>query len=98
MAEAQTSGKKPAEVKKTGEKKPNIFVRLFKKMKEVFSELKKVTWPTIGKTVKQTGIVIAVVLFFLLAIMLFDAGLSFLFRLLTDQTASITSLLSSFLF
>ena len=30
---------------KTAVKKPNIFVRMGRKIKEVFSELKKVTWP-----------------------------------------------------
>lgn len=34
-------------------------------MKEVFSELKKVTWPTFPKVIKNTGVVLAVVLVFL---------------------------------
>lgn len=32
-----------------------------RKLKEVFSELKKVTWPSFGKVVKSTGAVLAVV-------------------------------------
>ena len=69
--------------KKSNSKKPNIFVRFGRKCKEVFSELKKVSWPTFGKVVKQTGIVIAVVLVFLVVIALFDLGLSGLLTLLT---------------
>lgn len=68
---------------KAGEKKPNIFKRMGRKIKEVFSELKKVTWPSFGKVVKTTGVVIAVVLFFLVGIGIADFGLSWLLRLLT---------------
>ena len=42
------------------------------RIKETFSELKKVTWPTFGKVVKQTGTVIVVTLFFMLILMLMD--------------------------
>lgn len=64
-------------------KKPNIFVRIGKKLKEVFSEIKKVSWPSFGKVVKQTGVVIGVVLCFLVVLMLMDFGLSYLLDLLT---------------
>ncbi len=64
-------------------KKPNIFVRMGKKLKEVFSEIKKVSWPSFGKVVKQTGIVFGVVLCFLVVLMLMDFGLSYLLNLLT---------------
>lgn len=64
------------------EKKPGIFVRIGKKIKEVFSELKKVTWPTFPTVLKQTGVVIAVVLFFLIIIFGFDTLMSFLYSLL----------------
>ncbi len=63
-------------------KKPNIFVRIGKKLKEVFSEIKKVSWPSFGKVVKQTGVVIGVVLFFMVIIILIDLGLSELLNLL----------------
>ena len=53
-----------------------------KKIKEIFSELKKVSWPSFGKVVKQTGIVIAVVLFFLIVIGVADIGLGALYKLL----------------
>ena len=69
---------------KTGEKKPNFFTKIGRKIKEVVSELKKVTWPTFGKVVKNTGVVIVVVLFFLIVIGAFDFGFTKLFELLTS--------------
>ena len=42
------------------EKKPNFFVRMGKKLKETFSELKRVTWPTFPKVVKSTCVVLVV--------------------------------------
>lgn len=69
--------KKPVKKAKAKNKKPNIFQRFGKKCKEIFSELKKVSWPTFGKVVKNTGIVIAVVVLFLVVITLVDFGLTF---------------------
>ncbi len=63
-------------------KKPNVFVRIGRKLKEVFSEIKKVSWPSFGKVVKQTGVVIGVVLFFMVIISLIDLGLGELLTLL----------------
>ena len=69
---------------KTAAKKPNIFVRMGRKLKEVFSELKKVTWPSFGKVVKSTGIVIAVVLSFLVVFTAINFGLNELLGLITS--------------
>ena len=66
-------------------KKPNFFQRIGKKIKEVFSEIKKVSWPSFGKVAKQTGVVIGVVLIFLVVITLMDFGLSQLLKLLTNM-------------
>ena len=41
-------------------------------LKETFGELRKVTWPSFGKTMKQLGAVIAVVLLFLVVLTVFD--------------------------
>jgi len=81
---AQTKPVKTDKPKKAVKKvkKPNIFVRFGKKTKEIFSELKKVTWPTFPTVLKQTGVVIAVVLFFLVLIFAFDSILSFFYKLL----------------
>lgn len=67
---------------KTTAKKPNIFVRMGRKIKEVFSELKKVTWPSFGKVVKTTGVVIAVVVSFLVVFTAINFGLSELLNLI----------------
>lgn len=65
--------KSAKKVQKT--KKPNIFKRMGAKIKDVFAELKKVSWPSFSKVVKQTGIVLAVVAIFLVVITAFDYGL-----------------------
>ena len=60
-------------------KRPNFLVRsarwIKKKFKEMWSELKKVSWPGFTKVVKQTGIVIGVVLVFLVVLTGIDFGL-----------------------
>lgn len=64
-------------------KKDNIFKRIFRKLKEVFSEIKKVSWPSFNKIVKQTAVVLGVVLLFIIVITLMDLGLGALLQLLT---------------
>lgn len=65
-------------------KKPNIFVRMGRKLKETFSELKRVTWPTFPKVVKATGVVLVVVLAFLVVVTLINVGLQELLQLITS--------------
>lgn len=72
----------PAKKEKKGDKKPNLFVRMGRKIKEVFSELKKVTWPSFGTIVKSTGVVIVVVLIFIIAVKAVDSGLLALLKLI----------------
>ena len=55
------------------------------KIKDVFSELKRVNWPSFGKVVKQTGIVIVVVVIFLVVITAFDYGLLNLLKLISPN-------------
>ena len=64
------------------DKKPSKFVRMFK---ETGSELKKVTWPTFKETVKRTGVVLGVVIFFGLILFAFDYTLTVLSSLLSNQ-------------
>lgn len=66
-------------------KKPNIFIRAGKKIKEIFSELKKVTWPTFPKILKGTVVVIVVVVIFTVAVSAVDAGLGQILSLLSDM-------------
>lgn len=54
------------------------------RLKEMGSELKKVSYPSFRKTMKQTGVVISVVLFFTLIIMGLDWILSKLYNILVS--------------
>lgn len=80
MAKDQSA--KPKEKKQRG-----------KAIKETFSELKKVTWPSFGEVVKQTGIVLVVVLAFLVVLIGFDTGLGKLYDLLVTGLNKDASLL-----
>ena len=73
---------------KTAAKKPNIFVRMGRKIKEVFSELKKVNWPTAKKVFAQLGTVLVVVLIFVLIVMGFDSLCAWLLELLVGGGAA----------
>ena len=52
--------------------------------KETFAELKKVSWPSFGRVVKATGVVLAVVLVFTVVLFGIDYGLGHLHRLLVS--------------
>ena len=80
----QAIEKKGKESKKDKNKKPNFFVRIGIKLKETFSELKRVTWPTFGKAVKSTGIVLVIVLIFTVIVTGINYGFSELLTLLTS--------------
>ena len=81
------NAQKQKEVKKTKKKdnKPGFFKKLGLKIKDVFSELKRVNWPSFGKVVKQTGVVIVVVVIFLVVITAFDYGLLNLLKLISPN-------------
>lgn len=53
-------------------KKPNVFKRLGSFFAKSWSELKKVSWPSFKTVLKNTGIVLLVVLFFGVIIFGFD--------------------------
>ena len=55
---------------------------LGKKVKEIFSELKKVSWPSFKSVVKNTGVVIVVVLVFTVVLFGSDRGLAALYNLI----------------
>lgn len=79
---ASKNTKKNVSAKKSGGKK------IKRLLKEMISELKKVSWPKWKKSknnpgvVDQTGVVLMVVLFFTLIVSLFDLGLGQLLKLL----------------
>ena len=56
-------------------KKPNLFKRLGAFFVKSWSELKKVSWPSFKTVLKNTGIVLLVVLFF--AVIIFIADMIF---------------------
>lgn len=64
------------------EKKANIFVRAWGKIKEIASELKKVTWPTFPTVMKQLGCVLVTVVLILVIIMGMDLGLQQFLKLI----------------
>ena len=64
-------------------KKPNIFVRMGKKLKETFSELKRVTWPTLPKIVRGTCVVLVVVVVFTVVVTGINYGLQELLKVIT---------------
>ena len=80
------SKQKDVKKEKKKNKNPGIFKRMGMKAKDVFSELKKVSWPTFAKVVKKTGIVLAVVLVFLVVIFAFDSALLELLKLIAPRS------------
>lgn len=64
-------------------KRPNIFKRMWRGLKEMFSELKKVSWPGWKKTLSQTGVVLMVVLIFTAVLMVIYVALTALLGLIT---------------
>ena len=86
VATNENGTSKQKDVKKSAKnKKPSFFKRIGLKIKDIFSELKRVSWPTFPKIVKQTGIVIVVVLIFLVVITAFDSGLLELLKLVSPK-------------
>ena len=63
-------------------KKPNLFKRLGSFFVKSWSELKKVSWPSFKTVLKNTGIVLLVVLFFAVIIFGVDALFAYLVSLM----------------
>ncbi|MDE6372546.1 MAG: preprotein translocase subunit SecE, partial [Clostridia bacterium] len=87
LSEAESKeGEEDRPAKNKKDKKQSAGARIRKAFKEMFSELKKVNWPTAKKTASAFGIVIVVVLFFLVIISAFDYGIMQLIKLLMDAS------------
>ena len=82
----QTTKQKEVKKEKRKDKKPGFFKRIGMKAKDIFSELKKVNWPTFAKVVKKTGVVLAVVLVFLVVIFAFDSALLELLKVIAPRS------------
>ena len=72
-----------ANATKSKNKKPNWFRRVGAKFKEVFSELKRVTWPSFTTVLKTTGVVLVIVCAFLAVVTGVDALLGWLLGLIS---------------
>ena len=72
-----------ANATKTKNKKPSWFRRAGAKIKEVASELKRVTWPSFPTVLKTTGVVLVIVFVFLAVVSGVDALLLFLMKLIS---------------
>ena len=72
-----------ANATKSKNKKPSLFRRIGAKLKETFSELKRVTWPKFPKVVKTTGLVLVIVFAFLAIVTGIDASLGALLGLIS---------------
>jgi len=76
---AEVKKKDKKKTKKAANKEPRK-----SRTKETISELKKVAWPSFGKTMKQTGMVLSVVVIFMLVTLGIDSLLSWLLKLITN--------------
>ncbi|MDR0462569.1 MAG: preprotein translocase subunit SecE [Christensenellaceae bacterium] len=77
----EEKAKRKEKVKKEKADKP----RFGQRFKDLFSELKRVKWPTAGQAFKQTGVVLGVVLVFAVVLFGINFGLTELFKLLTKE-------------
>ena len=68
-----------ANASKTKNQKPSWFRRVGAKIKETFSEVKRVSWPSFLTVLKTTGVVLVVVAAFLAIVTGVDALLGLLF-------------------
>ena len=69
-------------------KKTNVFVKLFKYLRECVGELKKITWPTVSQTTKNFGVVLLVILVAGVLIFALDQGLYALLGLVMNVSGS----------
>lgn len=76
------------------DEKPGFWKRMGRRIKETFGELRKVTWPSFGETMKQLGAVIAVVLSFLVVLTLFDLLLGQGFQVFSNALGKILSFIT----
>jgi len=79
-AQKVANAEKKAKIKQSKPKKGNIFPRMGKTIKKFWKdfrgELKKIIWPDSRSVVKNTGIVLGMVVVFGIVIYLIDQGLS----------------------
>ena len=72
LEQTAKTGSDKAKKEKKADKKPGIFARVGKWLKDMKSELKKVQWPSRKQTINNTMIVIACVIVVGIFIWIFD--------------------------
>ncbi|MBO4694979.1 MAG: preprotein translocase subunit SecE [Clostridia bacterium] len=80
----KAKGKKTPSRAEQGKKKESFFKRLGRWFRGLFSELKKVTWPTPKDVAKNTSVVVVVVLVFFVLLFAIDYVLAGLLSLLVN--------------
>ena len=83
--QTKTDAKKLAKAKKTKKQNDSPKKNL---AKESVAELKKVTWPTFGEVVKNTLIVLGIVIICTAVLFLIDRVLSWIYQLLIDGSVT----------
>ncbi|MCL2033669.1 MAG: preprotein translocase subunit SecE [Oscillospiraceae bacterium] len=63
------------------EKKPNIFARMARSVRDMRGEMKRVVWPSRKQTINNTLIVLGFMAIMAVLIGVFDTGLSWIIRL-----------------
>lgn len=86
VAVQETKAEKKAKAEKRAKKQLKNAATQPKKSraKETIGELKKVTWPSFSKTMKQTGMVLSLVLVFMVVVLGIDLLVSYLINLLSS--------------
>jgi len=64
----------------TKEKKPNVFARMARSVRDMRGEMKRVVWPSKKQTINNTLIVLTFMAIMATLIGLFDTGLSWIIR------------------
>ena len=90
--ESPKSKKNGGNKAKKSQDKPNIFKRMLKGIKGIFSELKKVTWPKGKEVVSNTAVVLVVVVLFFVILFVIDYVLAGLLGVVTTDTHTWTHL------
>jgi preprotein translocase subunit SecE len=75
-SESEGAGKKgrPTKARDSKEKRPSIFARFFRYLREVVSELRKVIWPTRKQLITYTSVVLVFVAFMVALVFGLDAA------------------------
>ena len=84
MANTNTEAKKDNFIVKTGRFFKNLGLRIWRSLKDMYAELKKVTWPQRSDLINYTLVVLAFMVAMGVVIFVIDAGAGALIRLITQ--------------